>query len=93
MKDVLNAVRPESQQTVRSSPFRDGICLQCDLRKGIWGKRKDVMRDLKQIGKFQRSSPAMRPGSLPFLKPQQAVICQLRGCLSPRQFSIPISKI
>lgn len=41
------------QPAIRSSPFRDGICLHCDLREGTWGKRRDVTRDQKQIGKFQ----------------------------------------
>lgn len=93
MEDVPNTIRPESQPTIRSSPFRDGICLHCDLREGAWGKKGDVQRDLKQIGKFQRLSPAVRPWSLPFLKPQQAVKYHLRGCLSARQSPIPIPQI
>lgn len=35
----------------------------------------------------------MRSWSLPFLKPQQAVKYHLRGCLSARQFPIPIPQI
>lgn len=53
MEEVPITARPESQLAIRSSPFRDGICLHCDLREGTWGKRRDVTRDQKQIGKFQ----------------------------------------
>lgn len=44
MEDVPNTVRAESQVTAESSPFRDGICLLCDLTEGAWGKERGDMK-------------------------------------------------
>lgn len=82
MEDVLNAVRPESQQTVRSSPFRDGICLQCDLREGTWSKRGDIKRS-----EANREIPEVNPCYEAWVTPFSETST---GCdMSPKGLLVP----